>query len=137
MALLQVFQATLPSVNFILKNGKPIIFVNGVFRTDVDTEAAELDQEIKLGHPHIRRPLIEAERTIESEMVDPMNALRASIIKEFLAKQAAATDINNDMGKTEQTSVKPANSQDVASAMAGGSGAQLVSRLATITSAPQ
>jgi len=104
----------------VFANGKPAIFVSGVYRTDIDWEIAELDKEVKSGHPHIY--VDSAEATIESEMVDPMNALRAKIIAEFVASQEAATNPDNDMGKSTQGAVIPANSRDIASAAAGGSG---------------
>ncbi len=131
MTTLRVFKSTIPSVNFIFANGKPAIFQQGVFRTAVDWEIAVLEAEIAAGHPHIY--IDEAEREIDSELVDPMNALRAKIIGEYLAAQEAAVNPANDMGSTTQESLKPANSQDVAAAAAGGDGSQTTaSRLAML-----
>lgn len=122
MSTLRVFKSTIPSINYIFKNGKPAIFQVGVFRTDIEWEIKELEAEIAAGHPHIY--IDEKEREIDSEMVDPMNALRAKIIAEFLEQQKKATDPNNDMGTSDQSPVKPANSTDVAAAAAGGDGNQ-------------
>lgn len=135
MTTLRVFKSTIPSVNFIFANGKPAIFQQGVFRTEVDWEIAALEAEIKNGHPHIY--IDEAEREIDSELVDPINALRARIISEYLAAQEAAVNPANDMGSTTQESLKPANSQDVAAAAAGGDGSQhkTAARLATLKTA--
>jgi hypothetical protein len=127
---LQVFNSTIPSVNFILKNGKPCIFQAGVFRTDNPAEIAELDSEILQGHPHIKRPANEAERVIDSEMVDPMNALRAKIIAEYEAERTRAMDADANVSNYTAEQVKPANSNDIAVAAAGGSGATLVANLA-------
>lgn len=120
--ILRVFKCTIPSCNFIFSNGKPAIFVQGVYRTAVDWEIAELEKEVASGHPHV---YIDAkEREIDSEMVDPMNALRAKIIAEYKATMEAATNPDNDMGKSAQGAVIPANSRDVAPAAAGGAGTQ-------------
>ena len=122
MTMLRVFKSTIPSINYIFKNGKPAIFQHGVFRTNVEWEIKELEQEIAAGHPHIY--IDDKEREIDSEMVDPMNALRSRIIEEFLASQKRALDPTNDMGTSDQSPVKPANSADVAAAAAGGDGNQ-------------
>ena len=51
--LLRVFKSTMPSVNFIFGNGKPAIFIAGVYRTNIDWEISALDYEVSSGHPHI------------------------------------------------------------------------------------
>lgn len=138
MATLRVFKCTIPSVNFIFANGKAAIFQYGVYRTNMEWEISELEKEIAAGHPHIY--IDAAEREIDSEMVDPMNALRAKIIAEYVAAQEAAIDPSNDMGTTEQQSVKPANSMDIAAGAAGGDGnstsARLVKLAASKATAP-
>jgi hypothetical protein len=127
MAILKLYKSTIPSINFILGNGKPCIFVNGRFATDIESEISALDYEIKLGHPHIR--VDDAEPTIDSDMVDPMEVLRAKMRAEIIAEMAAATNPDNDMGTSTPGVLKPANSTDVAPAVAGGSGAGLAARL--------
>ena len=128
--MLRVFKSTLPSVNYIFGNGKPAIFINGVFRTDIANEIFALEEEVKQHHPHIYIDPKETE--IDSELVDPMNALRAKIIAEFVATQAAATALTNDRGTSDQSGAKPASTTDVASAAAGGSGAQLLANVAAL-----
>ena len=124
MTTLSVFKATIPSINFIFSNGKPAIFVSGVYRTEVDWEIKELQKEISSGHPHIY--IDPQETTIESDMVDPMNALRAKIIAEYVAKEkAAAGDTSRDMGISIQQPIKPANTLDISDAAMGGSGNQV------------
>lgn len=131
MTTLRVFKSTIPSVNFIFANGKPAIFQQGVYRTDVDWEIAELEKEVLARHPHIY--IDEKEREIDSEMVDPMNALRAKIIADYLASEQAATNLSNDMGATLQEPLKPASSRDVAVAAAGGEGTAMSARLMTVS----
>ena len=131
MTTLRVFKSTIPSVNFIFANGKPAIFQQGVYRTDVEWEIAELEKEVLAKHPHIF--IDEKEREIDSEMVDPMNALRAKIISDYLAAQEKATNPMNDMGTTTQEPLKPASSRDVAVAAAGGEGTSASARLMNIS----
>jgi hypothetical protein len=117
MSMLRVFKATLPSVNYIFRNGKPAIFVNGRYTTEFPAEIEELEYEISLGHPHIY--IDSAEREVDSVQVDPIAALTGRIRAQLVAEMAAATDMGNDMGKTEQGPLKPASSSDVAPAAAG------------------
>jgi hypothetical protein len=127
MSTLRVFKATLPSVNYIFKNGKPAIFVNGMYTTDVPFEIEELDAEIATRHPHIF--IDESMREIDSAKVDPIAALREKIIAEYQATMAAATAQDNDLGTSTQGALKPASSVDIAAASAGGSGAGLAARI--------
>lgn len=134
MPMLRVFKSTMPSVNFIFGNGKPAIFQAGVYRTDVAEEIQALEYEVRLGHPHIY--IDPAEQEVDSELLDPMTALRAKIREEILAEEAEkalkASDISRDMGTSDQSSVKPASTVDIAPAAAGGSGASLVASLSNI-----
>jgi hypothetical protein len=136
MSTLRVYKATMPSVNFIMPNGKPVIFVNSVYYTDNEQEIATLDYEIKQGHPHIF--IDSTQKEIESEDLNPMVALKKGVVAQMTreelvaalqAKEAAAIDPSNDMGTSDQSSVKPASTQDVAPAAAGGSGASLTASL--------
>jgi len=131
MSLLRVYKATLPSVNYIFRNGKPAIFVQGKFATGVADEIAELDDEIAKGHPIIY--VDAAEREIDSEAVDPLAALRAKIIAEYKASEAAAIDPTNDMGTSTQGALTPASTADIAVAAEGGSGVGLAARLMSVT----
>ena len=139
---LHVFKSTFPSMSFLLKNGKPCIFQQGVFRTSVEAEIKELMEEVgEVGRYNSRNPHMyvdEDETTIQSDMVDPMNALRAKFIAEYIAEQTKALDPGNDRGASVQRGVGAANTQDIAAAAAGGSGispAQLIkiSQAAQIT----
>lgn len=125
-----IFKATLPSINYVFKNGKPAIFVSGKFITSVPAEVAELKAEIEAGHPHIYIDAKEAE--IAAAAIDPMAGLRAQIEAEIMAKMAAATNPENDMGNTEDEKLKPASSTDIASAAVGGSGTGLAARLMSV-----
>lgn len=117
---LNVYKSRIPSVNYSFKDGHTAPFNAGVFRTSNANEIAELDAEIKNGHPHLY--VDPAEATVASNMVDPMAQLRARIIAEYKASEAAAIDPTNDMGNTNQEQVKPASTADIASGAAGGDG---------------
>jgi len=126
----KVFKATLPSVNYIFRNGKPAIFINSRFATAIQTEIDELEAEIAAGHPHLF--IDEAEKTIDAKLIQPMEALREKLRAEIMAEMAKAVDPTNDMGTSEQGPLKPANSQDIATAAEGGSGVGLAARLVTL-----
>jgi hypothetical protein len=129
--MLRLYKATLPSINYVFRNGKPAIFVQGRFSTGVPDEIAELDDEIAKGHPHI---FVDAEeKEISSVFVDPIQALRSKIEAEVRAQMAAASNLSNDRGNYDQGKLVPASSTDVAVAAEGGSGAGLAARLMTIT----
>ena len=127
MSIATIFKAQIPSVNYIFKNGKPAIFVQGKFATDIAAEVEELKAEIAAGHPHIY--IDEKEAEIDSNLINPIQALRAQIEAELRAEMAAATNPANDMGNTAEEKLKPASSQDIAQAAGGGSGAGLAARL--------
>lgn len=133
MSIAKVFKSAIPSVNYIFGNGKPAIFVNGKFATTIESEIAELENEIRLGHPHIY--IDENEKEIDSSAIDPISSLRAQIEKEIMDKMAAATNPENDMGTSEQEKLKVATSADVAQAAQGGSGTSLAARLVNLTGA--
>lgn len=130
MSTLSVFKSTISEVNYIMGNGKALMFKNHRFLTDRPDEIKELQNEISLGHPHISQD--PNELTIDSEMVDPMNALRHKIIAEYLAKEAAATNPENDMGTSNQQQLKPASSSDLAAAAAGAGPTSTGARLANL-----
>lgn len=128
--LASIFKARIPSVNYIFKNGKPAIFIQGKFATANQAEIDELTEEIKNGHPHIYIDTEEA--TIDAELISPIDSLRDKIRAELMAEMAAATNPENDMGTSTQEPVKPASSQDIAQAAVGGSGEGLAARLMSL-----
>lgn len=125
--MLRLYKSTIPSINYIFKNGKPAIFVNGRFATDVESEIAELDKEIKERHPLIF--IDSAEVEVSSVKVDPIAAMREQIRAELVAEMAKNTNPANQMGNTITEPLKPASTQDIQQAAAGGSGAALTARI--------
>jgi hypothetical protein len=91
--MLHQFKSTIPSCKFILSNGKNANFVGGIYRTDLEHEVAELQNEVKQGHPHI-----EYIGQISAADLDPVAVLKRKAIAEYLAEQKAAIDPSRDMG---------------------------------------
>lgn len=86
--ILHVFHNSLVNCRYTFKNGKDANFLGGTYATDIQSEIAELNKEVKSGHPHIYvKP---DELTIDTTFVDPMEAIKAKIRAELLAEQAAA-----------------------------------------------
>jgi hypothetical protein len=127
MTIVKIFKATLPSVNYIFKNGKPAIFVSGKFHTSIPAEIRELETEIAAGHPILY--IDSAEVEVDSTKVDPIAGLRESIIAEYKASMAAATNPDNNMGDSAQDPLKPSSTNAIQDAAAGGSGVGLAARL--------
>ena len=99
-----------PSSVYIFPNGKPAHFVNGRFTTDIQSEIDHFENEIRNGHPTIT--VDENERIVEV-FDDPISALRAKIEKEIRDKMAAATNPENDMGKSESGKLAMATSTTI------------------------
>lgn len=132
MTTKQVFKAHLPSVNYIFQNGKPAIFVLGRYVTSVDSEIAELKAEIAAGHPHIYIDANEETTDAPTTSEELMQGLRAQIEAQVRAEMAAAVQVDNDMGSSDQAPVVPASTQAIAEAAAGGSGAPSPARLVNL-----
>lgn len=126
--MLRVFKCTFMSTSFLMPNGKPCIFINGVYRTDIPAEIAEFENMIVNGHAHFF--VDPNEREVDSALVDPMAALRHRIIEEYKASELAASNPDNDMGTSDQSmKLNVSSTRDIQEAAAGGSGASLSARL--------
>jgi hypothetical protein len=123
----KVFKASMPSVNYIFKNGKSAVFVKGRFVTSIASEISEIEEEIKTGHPHLFIDPTDMEE--DSNAATPVELLKQKMREEILAEMAAATDPKNDMGSSSQAALKPASTHDIAPAAIGGSGEGLAARL--------
>lgn len=113
----KLYKATLPSINYIFKNGKPAIFVRGRFSTNIAAEIAELDAEIAAGHPHL---FVDKDEPIVAEPTtnEMLAGLRAQWEAEFRAKMAEANQLSNDRGTSEVAKLVPGSTVDVAAAIA-------------------
>ncbi len=112
MTIKKVFKSTLPFCTYIFSNGKPAMFSRGEYYTDNPTEISELENEITNNHPFIH---IDKKKTeIDTENMDPIANLRASIEKEILAKYKLATDPDNNAGDYEVKKINPVSTTDIA-----------------------
>ncbi len=82
-----LFMNSLLNCRFSFKDGTEAIFLNGEFYTDNEEQIKELLHEIKLGHPFISQ--IAGKEIVDTAFVDPMEAIRAKVIAEYEAQQAA------------------------------------------------
>lgn len=110
--LLRVFKCSLPSTNYVFKNGKPAVFQNNRFCTANPAEILELQTEIDAGHPHLY--VDPNEEQIEARLVNPVEAMKDRIIQEYLAEQAKQTNAESNLSESIATVVTPASSVDVA-----------------------
>lgn len=101
MPMLKLFKTRLPSCKFIFPSGKEANFVNGEYATDDNKEIAYLNDEIKLGHPHLY--IDSKQKEVDSEKRDPIEEIRRKAVEEYINSQAAAIDPTNDMGETDQS----------------------------------
>lgn len=132
--MLRVYKCSFMSTSFLMPNGKPCIFVNGVYRTDVPAEISEFDNMIANGHPHFY--VDPNEREVDSTLVDPMAAMKHRIIEEYKASMARASNPDNDMGTSDQSmKLNVATTRNIEEAAAGGSGTGLAARLMKIAPA--
>lgn len=119
---LRVFKTTMSSNKFIFKSGKTAGFVNGRYMTSNPQEIKELEEEI-LEHQNPYFYIDKNEKEITSEQAaDPMAALRAKIIADYLATQQGKEPVvpQKDFGSTQTAPVIPVSSKGVASIAAGG-----------------
>lgn len=110
----------LKSFSMFTGQGKPVIFVNGLFQTSDEHTINYLDYEIKLGHPDIF--IDPNEPTFDPEKYDPRAAMRREIMLELEreGRLRASGDPNRDMGSSVQGPLMAASTKDIAPVAAGG-----------------
>lgn len=89
------FKSSISSCKFILSNGKNANFVQGVYRTDIESEVAELKREIEQGHPYISYL-----GQVSAADLDPIAVIKRKAIEEYEAQKAATQNPKRDMGNT-------------------------------------
>lgn len=115
---LHVFFGSIPSMKYILKNGKICNFIGGRYTTDLAHEIAELEEEITLGNPHMF--INDQLRTMSKAELDPLHALKKRAIEEYLAQQAAASQLDAGTTVDAKSSAGMATTQSLAAVAAGG-----------------
>lgn len=132
--MLRIFKSRMSSIQTILPNGKPVPFINGMHTTDDPYTIAYLDQMVMDNHPQIYIDTNDFE--VDSGLVDPSEALKDKIIRDYLREQEVINNPNRDMGATDQTmKLNVGNSQNIAEAAAGGSGLSMSARLLSLQQA--
>jgi hypothetical protein len=100
MAELTVFKSRAPTMGYVFKAGKIVHFQAGMYATSSKEEIEELTTECENGHPNFF--MDPNQKTIDSESLDPIGVLRATIRAEEIAKLRAMGDPTRDMGSTPQ-----------------------------------
>jgi hypothetical protein len=93
--------STRPIINITMPSTKRIRFVAGMYVTDNQAEIEFLDNEIKQGHAMIF--VKEGQEVVDESALDPLAAVKAKAIAEYLATQAAQQDPTRNMGNTAQS----------------------------------
>jgi len=88
---------------YIFKSGKTAEFFGGVYRTDISSEIAELQAEIKAGIGSIWQ--VAGQENINSLELDPMAVLKKKIIADYEADKARANA--NGESVSDVTPAKP------------------------------
>lgn len=126
-----LFWSSMPFMNYVFSKGKMAVFRHHRFATDNPEEIAELTREINLGHPQLS--IKQDALYLTEEMEDPMKALKAKIIADYIAEQAKHIDPANDMGNSSEERIRPMSTTDVAAVAAGGDATQSAAKLVALT----
>lgn len=88
MPILKVFKSSMPSLNYVTKKGANLAFNHGRYHTERASEIAELEEEIKSGHPHIFVDPNEKEidTTLQDEIAKAQKEAAERILKEHQEK---------------------------------------------------
>lgn len=124
----KVFKSTFPSVQYFFRNGKQAAFINHRYITSIESEIAELEEEIKSHlNPHLYIDANETEvaasekSALETIKEQALKEARAQVLKEM----EAATAKSNDRGTSAQynPTAGMVNSNTIAEAMSGSDSA--------------
>lgn len=108
-----------PKISIITNGGNRISFVGGQYVTDVADEIEFLDAQVKAGHPMIF--VQKGKETVTKEQLDPLAAIKAKAIAEYLEQQDKQQNPSRDMGNTASTGagVDVATTKSIASITVG------------------
>ena len=90
--------STRPKISIITPAGTRIAFAAGQYVTDVSAEIDYLNEQVAAGHPMIY--VKKGSETVTKEQLDPLAAVKAKAIAEYLAQQEKQQDPSRDMGNT-------------------------------------
>ena len=115
--MLKLFKSTMSAMNFICGDGDVITFQQGKFFTDNPKHINALEVEVKARNPHIF--IDPNEQEVASNMVTPMQQMRAKIIAEYIAEQEELAKGTKNLGTSEQGKLNPGSTRDIMAAASG------------------
>ena len=125
-----LFMSYAPSIKYIFKDGTVANFVAYRYFTSVPEHVAELQKEIKLGHPSFY--INPNEVVVNPAEQDPMSRLRKQILTEYFTALMNKTNPENDLGEFLPTKLTPASTSDIAPVAAGGDATDIKARIASL-----
>lgn len=103
----KAFKSVTPFMQYAFKDGTMAVFVNNLYHTDDINKINELMEEIgDIGLGKSRNPVLyidENEQEVDPEALTPAAILEKQIRAKILAEMAAASDITNDRGTTDNS----------------------------------
>lgn len=128
--LLNVYYSRITSCRFVFPDGSEAAFIGGRYTTDDPVKISCLNNEVKLGHPHIfiDPNLIQMDHTD----LDPMEVMRKKIIAEAIASGELQRVFTKSTSESQP--LRPSSSSDLvdvktaeeaALGISAGEGAQL------------
>lgn len=130
MAMLKLFKSRTSSVQYVFKNGLMAHFVGGRYTTDKEAQIAELEEEIKLGHPTFY--IDEKETEVDSTQLDPLEFIKKKAVAEYIAAQKAKE--GTDFGSSDKSAGEGAGMMTSTEIKDVTDASGLVSKLAAIKS---
>jgi hypothetical protein len=112
------------SCKYVFRSGKTAIFEGGVYRTTIDSEIAELIEQIAAGIGAIWQE--RGQEVVDSDDIDPVAVFKRKIIAEYEAEKARSLD-NGTSFSDSSASGKPTGTKAM-----GGNAAQSTSGAATV-----
>jgi hypothetical protein len=120
MSKVNVYYSSMPSVQYVFKDGTVAGFIAGVFSTSIPTQVEELNAEVAARHPIITVKV--GYEVVDSADLDPLAELKKQVIANYLAEQAANAAKDKDMGNsTPLANLGMANSSTINDAASGSS----------------
>lgn len=123
MAIEKLYKSHIPYCKFIFSKGKEASFIGGRFHTAVESEISELDAEVASNHPFIFTDA--AEPNVDTEQLDPMEAIKKQVRAELLAEAAAGKLLADSSSVQSPVLSGIATSKDVAEMTQGARAVKL------------
>lgn len=110
-----LFLSSLKNCKYLFKNGKEAHFISGEYLTDIKSEIDELEEEVKLKHPHIYTDLDKL--TVDTTKLDPLEEIKKKAVEEYLAAQSKAVDLGTTDTSSNLSGI--GNTTDMSQAISG------------------